>query len=134
MLLDEIRDRLVAQGVGVYGSTIFNASTALIPGGDGPFISLTESGGSGSLRTHNGTAVARPSVQVLTRGKNYSVTRTKAKQAFEALGGDKGLHNVTLTGVFYQNITPRQQPTDIGLDANARVMISFNIDVDKQPS
>lgn len=133
-VLDEIADRLVAQSVGTKGSDIFLGSKAAIPAGDGPYISLTETGGSGSVRTHNGVAVARPTVQILCRAKLYSAARTKLKAAWDALGGDKGLHNITLSSTFYLNIVPRQQITDVGLDGAARLMLAFNIDIDKQPS
>ena len=56
--LDEIKDRLVAQGVGTYGSNIFLGSKAVIPTGDGPYLSIIETGGTGAIRTH-GTAVVR---------------------------------------------------------------------------
>lgn len=134
MFLDEIAARLVAQGVGAVGASIFKGSKADIPTGDGPYISLTESGGSGSLRTHNGTPVAQPTAQILCRAKSYLVARLKIKDAFAAFGGDQGLHNVTLSGVFYQNIVPRQQPTDIGLDDLKRPMLAFNIECQKDPS
>lgn len=133
-VLDEIAARLAAQGVGTVGSDIFLGSKAVIPTGDGPYLSLIETGGTGSRRTHNGTPVAKPAVQILSRAKSYTVARTKLKAAWDALGGDKGLHNVTLSSTFYQSITPKQQPTDIGLDGSARPMVVFNIDVEKQPS
>lgn len=133
-LLDEIAARLVAQGVGTVGSNIFLGSKAVIPAGDGPYISLTETGGMFSIRTHNGTPVAQPTAQILCRAENYMTCRTKLKAAFDALGGDKGLHNITLSGTFYQSLIPRQQLTDIGLDGKGRVMIVFNIEAMKQPS
>lgn len=133
-LLDEIKDRLVAQGVGTYGSDIFLGSKAAIPSGDGPYLLLTETGGSASLTTHNNTAVSAPTFQVNSRAKRYNDARTKLKLAYDALGGDVGLHNVTLSGTFYQKIKARQQPTDIGLDADTRPMIVFNCEVDKNPS
>ena len=132
--LDEIAARLVAQGVGVLGTDIFLGSKAAIPSGEGPYISLTETGGTGSRRTHNGIPVGQPTAQILVRAMKYNVARTKLKAVWDALGGDKGLHNVTLSGTFYQSVTPRQQPTDIGLDGLARPMIVFNIEAQKQPS
>lgn len=132
--LDEIADRLVAQGVGIKGTDIFLGSKAAIPAGDGPYILLTETGGTGSMRTHNGGPVQRPTAQILSRAKSYKDARTKLKAAFDALGGDKGLHNVTLSGTFYQSVTPRQQPTDIGQDEQARAMIAYNIEAQKKPS
>lgn len=132
--LDEIKDRLVAQGVGTYGSDIFLGSNAVIPTGDGPFLSIIETGGTEPLRTHNGAPVTRPSAQLLARAKSIIVARTKLKLAYDALGGAQGLHNVTLSGTFYQSITPRQEPSDIGKDTDGRPMLVFNIGAEKVTS
>lgn len=133
MVLDELKDRLVAQGVGVYGTSLFLGSKAVIPDGNGPYISLIETGGSGPTRIHNQGAgnTQRPTVQVVVRAKSYLDARTKAKAAYLALDG---VFETDLTGVRYHSITARQEPTDIGLDAKERPMIVFNIDVEKQPS
>jgi hypothetical protein len=133
MFLDEIKDRLVAQGVGTYGSNIFLGSRAVIPEGDGPYISLTETGGTAPTRIHNvpGAHTQRPTAQVLVRASSYLVARTKAKAAYAALDG---VFNTTISGVFYQKITARQEPTDIGLDGENRVMVAFNIEAEKQSS
>ena len=133
-VLHELRDRLVALGVGVSGSNIFLGSKAAIPTGDGPYLSLIETGGSGSASTHNNTAVSRPTVQILCRAKGYDTARSKLKQAYDALGGDVGLHNIVLSGTYYQHLKARQQPTDIGLDSETRPMIVFNVDIEKNPS
>lgn len=132
--LDEIAARLVAQGVGTIGSNIFLGSKAVIPAGDGPYLSLIETGGSGPARTHNGEPVTRPTAQVLCRAKSYTVARGKLKDAYNALGGAQGLHNTTLSGTFYQSVVPRQEPTDIGLDDETRPMIVFNIEAEKASS
>lgn len=133
-LIDELADRLVAQGVGTVGGDIFKGRKAVIPPGDGPYLLLVETGGSGSVRTHNGTPVARPTATIIGRARAYNVARVKTKAAFDALGGDKGLHNVTLSGTFYQSLVPRQQIADMGLDDAGRPMVVFNIEVEKQPS
>jgi hypothetical protein len=62
------------------------------------------------------------------------VARAKAQAAYEALGGANGLYNITLSSVFYLSVTTRQEPTDAGLDDNARQVFTFNIDAEKQPS
>lgn len=133
MVLDEIAARLVAQSVGVIGSSIILGSRGFIPAGDGPFLTLLETGGSAPTRVHNapGAHTQRPTVQVVVRAKNYVVARTMSKNAYNALDG---VFNTTLSGVFYQSITARQEPTDIGLDAESRPMIVFNIEIEKQPS
>jgi len=130
MLLDELAAHLVSQGVGVLGTSIILGSKGVIPSGDGPYISLIETGGSGPTRIHN-TSVAntqRPTVQVVVRAKSYLTARTKSKAAYVALDG---IFNTTLTGVLYHSITARQEPTDIGLDTLERPMVVFNIEVEK---
>ncbi len=129
MFLDEISARLVAQGVGIVGSNIFLGSKAVIPDGDGPYLSLTETGGSAPTRIHNRSVAntRRPTAQILVRAKSYLVARTMAASAYGALDG---VFNTMLSGVFYQSITARQEPTDIGLDALKRPMIVFNIDAE----
>lgn len=133
MFLDEIAARLVAQNVGTIGSNIFLGSKALIPSGDGPYLSLVETGGSAPTRVHNVVTAhtQRPTAQIAVRAKSYIVARTMAKAAYNALDG---LFNTTLSGTYYQSITARQEPTDIGLDALERPMIVFNIDCEKSPS
>lgn len=133
MFLDEIAARLVAQGVGVIGSNIILGSRGFIPMGDGPYLSLTETGGMAPTRIHNKASAntQRPTAQVLVRAKNYVAARTMAKNAYTALDG---LYETDLSGVRYHSIIARQEPTDIGLDAQDRPMISFNIEAEKQPS
>src|SRR5678815_749340 len=115
MLLDELTSRLVALSVGVRGTNIVLGSKGVIPAGDGPILTMIETGGTGPLRIHNKTAthVSRPTVQVVVRGKNYAATRTMAVNAYNALDG---VFNTTIDGVFYQKIVARSEIADIGLD------------------
>jgi hypothetical protein len=131
--LDEIKDRLVAQGVGVLNTNIFIGSKSIVPVGVGAYLSLIETGGTGPTRVQNQDAAAtqRPTAQVMARAQSYAVARAMAKAAYTALDG---IFNTTLSGTFYLSITARQEPTDIGLDAEARVMIAFNIDAEKYVS
>jgi hypothetical protein len=133
MLLDELKAYLVAQGVGVFGTSLFLGSKARIPsenGDDGPYISLIETGGSGPTRIQNQSTAntQRPTVQVVVRAKSYLVARTKSKQVYQALDG---LYNTTLSGVLYHSVVARQEPTDIGLDTVDRPMVVFNLDIEK---
>ena len=133
MFLDEIAARLVAQGVGTVGSNIFLGSKAVIPVGAGPYLTLTETGGSAPTRVHNEAPAhtQRPTAQIAVRAQSYLVARTMAKAAYLALDG---VFNTTISSVFYQSITARQEPTDIGLDAEKRPMVVFNIACEKAPS
>ena len=133
MFLDEIAARLAAQSVGTVGSNIFLGSKALIPSGDGPYLTLTETGGSAPTRIHNKAAAntQRPTAQIAVRAKSYIIARAMAKTAYDALDG---VFNTSLSGVFYQSITARQEPTDIGLDELKRPLVVFNIECEKVAS
>jgi hypothetical protein len=132
--LDEIAAYLATQGVGIVGSSIFLGSKAVIPSGSGPYMSLTETGGTAPTRIHNvpGAHTQRPTAQIMARGTSYKTTRAMIKAAYDALDGK---FNTTIGGTFYQKITARQEPTDLGLDEDgSRVTIVFNIEVEKTPS
>lgn len=132
--LDEIAARLVSQGVGVLGTNIFLSSKTAIPSGNGPYLTLTETGGTGADRTQNNTALERPTAQLHARASSYLTARAMLKAAYLALGGPNGLHNVTLSGTWYLSVTARQNITDIGLDDAGRASVVFNIDAVKNPS
>ncbi len=133
MFLDDLASRLVAAGVGTLGVNLFLSSTAVIPTGNGPYITLTETGGTSPVRTQNAAAAAtqRPTAQIAVRGASYGAVRQKAKDAYYALDGT---WNTVLNGVTYLSITARQEPTDIGLDEAGRATVVFNVDAVKQPS
>lgn len=131
--IDEIASRLVSQGVGTINADIFRSSSARIPAGAGPYITIIETGGTGPTRVHNSASAStqRPSAQLVTRAASYEDARAKARLAYLALDG---VHNTTLSGTFYQSIDAIQEPTDIGLDGSGRVMLAFNIRAQKSPS
>lgn len=138
--LDEIAARLVAQGVGTLGTgvglanSIYCTSKAIIPTGVGPYLTIIETGGSGSAKTQNNTATQRPTASLTARAATYTAARAMLVAAYNALGGANGLYNVVLSGVTYLSIVARQEPTDVGMDDSTRPMIVFNIAVEKQPS
>lgn len=131
--LDEIAAYLIAQNIGVGGSNIFLGSRANIPAGDGPLMTLIETGGSAPGRVHNDIKAhwQRPTAQITVRAKTYPPARAMAKAAYDLLDG---VWNTQLGTTMYIKITARQEPTDVGLDDAGRVMIAFNIDAEKQPS
>lgn len=136
MVMDEIASRLVSLGVGALigaNKNIFQGAKATIPTGNGPFLLMVAYGGSGADRT-NSSVVSRPSVQIESRAGDYKTAETMLKAAFNALGGDMGLHNITINGIFYLSITPRQEFIDMGVDDAVRARIAFNIDIQKEPS
>lgn len=133
MFLDDIAARLVTAGVGTLGTDLFLSSAAIVPAGNGPYISIQETGGSAPTRVQNqaGAKTQRPTAQLLIRASTFPTARTKAKSAYDALDGQ---FNVTLNGIYYLSITARQEPTDLGLDGSGRPQVVFNIDAEKSPS
>ena len=133
--IDEIAAWLVGEGVGALGSTIFKTSSAAIPQGSGPYLSIRDTGGTGAVRTQNDTPTERPTAQLMSFANNVTDSIRMSTAAYNALGGAKGLFNVRLSGVFYLSITARQMPTDSGKDATGlKATYSFNIDAEKEPS
>lgn len=131
--LNEIAARLVGAGVGVIGTNIFMSSHAVIPSGDGPYLTIIESGGSGPTRTQNQSSAStqRPTAQVMVRAANSPTGRAMLKAAYDALDG---IFNTTLSGTYYLSVMARQEPTDIGQDDAGRAMVAFNILAEKQAS
>jgi len=131
--LEEIEAKLIADGVGVHGTSIFLGRKAVIPAGDGPFLVLVETGGSGPTRIHNipGASTQRPTAQVSVRAKAANVARAMAKAAYDSLDGTFN----TVLRTFYQSITARQEPEDLGPEeGTGRARYVFNIEAQKQPS
>jgi hypothetical protein len=129
--IDDIVVKLV--GSGISAAAIFKTSKAEIPSGAGPFLSVSETGGTASTWIQNKStpATKRPTAQIKTRAETYKSARALAKTAHTALNG---IFNTTINGTFYLKIVARQEPTDGGLDDLERPTIYFNIEAEKQPS
>lgn len=132
--LNEIASKLVGDGVGLIDTNIFGTTAANVPTGVGPYLSLTETGGTASAKTQNNTGMERPTLQLKSRAKSAIAARAMLKAAYNSMGGANGLHNITIAGVFYLRISARQGPTDTGQDEAQRATYSFNIEAEKQPS
>lgn len=128
---DEIINRLVAQGVGVYNTTLFLSSKSVVPP-TGSCLTVTVTSGAGPLFVQNaGTpATQRPSAQLLARAEKASDAMAFARLAYVALT----LHNVSLSGTFYLELVPTQEPYDLGVDGNGRAQAAFNVMARKRPS
>ena len=134
MFLDDLMAVLVAAGVGTKSVDIFATSASQMPTGIGPYLSLIETGGTAPERTHNTIhppAYQRPGAQITVRAKSYAAARVMAKNAYDALGG---VRNTTISGVWYREISPVQEPFDLGLDENGRARVVFNVYGIKRPS
>lgn len=133
-LLDELISLLETAGVGTEDTDIFQTSKSLIPAGVGPYLSLVETGGTAPENTHNAVstpAYQRPTVQILVRAESPADSAEMIRAAYDAL---VGVRNTTVSSVFYREIRPMQEPTDLGLDSTGRHRMAFNVMVVKRPS
>lgn len=133
---DDIVFRLVALGVCVLGSSadvpnsIYSSSNARIPpNGNGPTITVIETGGVGPTRVQNKTTpnTRRPTAQLFVKGNSSGTTYALALAAMSALDGT---FNTVINGTTYLSIKARQEPTDIGLDPN-KIQYVFNLEAEK---
>jgi hypothetical protein len=125
MFSDDISVKIIALGYATQvGVDIFLTSKAKIPAGAGPYISIVETGGMGSEKTHS-TRYPRPGVQILVRAREASVARAKAKAMHAALDG---LYNVTINGTKYQRIVAVQDVMDQRVDETGRPRFAFNLE------
>lgn len=82
------------------GTDVYTMSKSKVPVGDGPFVSITATGGPLPERTHNADrdsglpAYRRLTVQVVARAANSLTARAKAHACFNALFAIK---NTTIT-------------------------------------
>ena len=134
MTTDELAAKLVVSGVGVLAKSIFIGSRTALPNGAGPYLTLIETGGYFPLRTHNSVSVPayqRPTFQIMCRAATYPAARLMCQNAYDALAG---VRNVELSGTWYIEISPIQEPMDLGLDETGRARVAFNINVIKRHS
>lgn len=125
MFSDDIAVKIIALGYATQvGVDIFLTSKAKIPAGAGPYISIVETGGMSSEKTHS-SKYPRPEVQVLVRARDASIARTKAKAMHIALDG---LYNVTINGTVYQRIVAVQDVMDQRVDETGRPRFAFNLE------
>jgi hypothetical protein len=87
-IIEEFVTILTAANIGTFGKDLFAGAQAVIPDGDGPIISIKETGGRAPLKTQNTGAVPKygmPTVQIIVRAASYTLARSKANAAFSAL-------------------------------------------------
>lgn len=132
-------------GVGIpggpWGGNMFGSSFKSIPDGDGPYLSIIETGGTNPEFTHNETIVPayqHPGAQVVVRAGSYPVAYAMAKAAYFSAVKVRnefiGSGVVSATGTWYRKIRPLQEPFDIGLDTKGRARCAFNLLGDKRPT
>lgn len=127
----EVKDKLIADGL-VTTTNFFIGPKVVIPVGAGPFTLLTETGGSGDELTQNDLdGYEQPSAQIIVIGDVRSIVRTKAAAIRNSL---RKVRNISLSSVWYRQITADQQPFDFPLDSTGRPRVGFNISSIKRPS
>jgi len=124
MLLDEIAARLIAQSVGVAGSTAnWVVKKGWMPPAPDRAIGIFETGGFPN-DGHESALIDRPTFQVRVRAPKggYSTARTKMGAARTALE----IGNSTLSGRRYVHIVAQGEPVSLGCDENARPELVLN--------
>lgn len=134
MFLQDLVFILEREGIGVYGTDLFIGAKAVIPLGDGPYISIAETGGAGEEGTHNLSpdtpAYVRPTAQIVCRAKAYLTARAKAEECWLALN----FVNQFVNGTWYRTMSPRQEPFELPVDDKNRARSVFNIECVKRLS
>lgn len=84
---EEVIKLLEDAGVGTPGVNMFFSSKVAIPQGDGPYLTVVSTGGIGGRKVQNQAAPAymRPSAALTARAASFTVARTMAWAAYNAL-------------------------------------------------
>lgn len=91
----EIVKLLSDVGLATLGTDTFIGPAASLPlTGDGPFLSVIDTGGSAPWEAQSGEEYERLSVQIVIRAATYAAARTRALAVWRRLNG---LRNVTVT-------------------------------------
>lgn len=86
-LIKVLEDASVGTSTGA-GANIFGGTDAVIPDGDGPFLSIIESGGPPPRRTHNEPTISsypQNAARIAVIAGTYAAARTMANAAYAAL-------------------------------------------------
>ena len=81
-----------------------------------------------SITTHSGVRYERPRIQVLVRAVDWPTAATRSAAAFLELFK----HNILIGTTRYIYIEPVDSPSDTGVDANDRRLLTFNCAVMKE--
>jgi hypothetical protein len=125
---EDLASLLVAANV-VPSSSIFTSKKAQIPAGDGPFVSIIDTGGTGPFKVHNRRyGNRRPSAQIVARAKNATSARTTIENCYLTLAG---LVNLSVGSVRYIRIDAIQEPLELDLDEVSRARFAFNVNAER---
>ena len=130
MFVEDIGKLLVDNHFGTIGGpngNIFMSSKAKIPIGNGPYISLIDTGGLVALRTQNRKdrpAYDRPAAQIIVRATDYLVARQRANEVYKTV---YAVRNEFINEIWYQEMLPLQLPFDGQTDDQNRIKMVFNV-------
>jgi hypothetical protein len=134
MFLDDLITKLTSAGLGVYGTSLFKGSKAVLPTGSGPLISVISTGGLEDEGTHNLSsetiAYERPSAQVICRATDAVDAEAASIAAAVALT----FTNEFINGTWWRLCKPAQPPFELPPDAQNRVRYVFNVECVKRLS
>lgn len=88
--VEEIVKKLADDGVGTAGVNILWSSKVEIPAGNGPFLHIRETGGTGADHTHNETtrpAYQQPGAQIKVYASTNALAKGMIWAAYESLVG-----------------------------------------------
>jgi len=128
--MEDVAFLLVANGFGTVGTNIFYSTRAKIPVGNGPYVSLIETGGLAPEKTQNRKtkpAYQRPGLQVIVRATDYIVARNRAVEVYNTISAVRNQFVGNAPGTWYLNMAPQQEPFDGGSDEQGRPKVLFNI-------
>lgn len=143
-VLEDLVVLLVGASIGIAETpapgNVFWSSKAAIPSGDGPYLSMIETGGSGPEGTHNAAAIGslpayvRPNVQIIVRGKVYAAVRAMIDAAYGVIA-KTGERSQLINSVWYRSMIPLQEPFDFGTETGTgRIVYVFNVAITKRPN
>lgn len=84
---EEVVSVLSGAGLATLNTDAFIGPAAILPKGDGPYITVIDTGGLSPVETHNGSIYERLSAQIVVRAAKYRVARTRALAIWRALDG-----------------------------------------------
>jgi len=124
-LLDALGDRLVADGVGTLGTTIF---LGYLPESPDACVAVYEDRGNGADQVFGTSSVAieRPAIRVVARAvrNDYPAARAKIIEVRNSLGdiGDE-----TISGVSFMCVIADSDPYPMGVDGRERAMFGLDL-------
>jgi len=131
---EDLATLFAEQGVVATENDVFIGLSALMPDGDGPYLVVVETSGTGPEYRQDvaGPSMEMPGAQVVARGMDRAGARALAWSAWTAASQ---VRNRTIGSTWYRSVNVVQSPFELGLDATGRrARFVFNVMADKKPS